>query len=93
MLNFGITAYKDFIFAQSNFLRLVGGPIEFFRLIIIYYIFKYSFSIKNNFARFPSARKQKCRGLPPRDGALDDPPRLRGGCRGNNGPFLSGNEY
>ena len=40
------TNYDDLIFARNDFLRLVGAPNESLRLIIIYYIFKYSVSSK-----------------------------------------------
>ena len=36
------TSYKDLVFAQNDFLRLVGAPNESLILIIIYYMFKYS---------------------------------------------------
>ena len=47
-LDFDKTSYKEFDLAQSNFLRLVGAPNESFRLIIIYYMFKYPIGIKTN---------------------------------------------
>ena len=46
MLDFGKTTYNDFVLAQIEFLRNIGAPNEFLRLIIIYYVFKYSFGIK-----------------------------------------------
>ena len=45
-LYFGKTSYKDLLFAQNDFLRLVGAPNESLILIIMYYLFKYSFGIK-----------------------------------------------
>ena len=49
MLYFGKTSYKGFVFAQSNILRLVKAPNDSFKLIIIYFKFKYSFGIKITF--------------------------------------------
>ena len=40
------TSEKDLVFAQGEFLRLVGCPNESLRLIIIYYTFKYKFIIE-----------------------------------------------
>ena len=48
---------------ESDFIRLVGVPNESLRLIMIYYMFKYSFSIKKNFARFTSEPKKPFKGL------------------------------
>ena len=45
-LDVGKTCNNDFVSARSAFLRLVGAPNEFQRLIIIHYMFKYSFRIK-----------------------------------------------
>ena len=49
MLDFGKTSYEDLVFVRSDFIRLVGAPNESLRLIIIYYMFKYSFRIKTSF--------------------------------------------
>ena len=46
MLDFGKTTYKDLVFARGAFLRFIGAPNESLRLIIIYYLFKYSFRVK-----------------------------------------------
>ena len=46
MLDFNKTSYNDFVLAQSEFLRHIGAPNESLRLIIIYYMSKYSFGIK-----------------------------------------------
>ena len=43
---------------QNGFLTLVGAPNEFLRLIIIHFMFKYSFRIKNIVARYTSAPKK-----------------------------------
>ena len=59
MLYFGKTSYKDFLFAQREILRIVVAPNEAFRLIIIHYMFKYSFVIKTSFLK--SLRNQKRR--------------------------------
>ena len=45
-LYFGKTSYKELVFAQNDFLRLFGAPNESVILLIIYYMFKYSFGIK-----------------------------------------------
>ena len=45
-LDFGKTSYKDLVFARGEFLRLVGAPNESLRLIIIYYMLKYTFRIR-----------------------------------------------
>ena len=46
---FGKTSYNDLVFARNEFLRLSGAPNESLILIIIYYMFKYSFGIKTTF--------------------------------------------
>ena len=43
---FSRTSYKDFVLARSEFLRHIGAPNESLRLIIMYYLSKYSFGIK-----------------------------------------------
>ena len=43
---FGKTSNKDIVLAQNDFLRLFGAPNESVILLIIYYMFKYSFGIK-----------------------------------------------
>ena len=53
------TSYKDLDFARSELIRLVGAPNESLRLIIIYYMFKYSFRIKTSLLE--SIRIQKTR--------------------------------
>ena len=40
------TSYKDLVFARGEFLRLVGAQNESLRVIIIYYMLKYTFGIK-----------------------------------------------
>ena len=50
MLYFGKTSYKDLVFVQNDFLRLVGAPKESLILIIIYYIQIFTWD-RNNFAR------------------------------------------
>ena len=49
MLDFGKTSSTDFVLARNEFLRLVGSPNESLILLIIYYMFKYSFGIKTTF--------------------------------------------
>ena len=57
MLYFGKTSYKDLVIARNEFFRLVGAPNEFLILIIIYYMFKYSFRIQTTLLE--SLRRQK----------------------------------
>ena len=45
-LDLGKTSYKYSVFAQSEFLRLVGVLNESGKVFISYYMFKYSFRIK-----------------------------------------------
>ena len=49
--------YKHLIIAGSEFLKLVGPPNESLRLIIIYYIFKYTFVIKKMFLESLQSQK------------------------------------
>ena len=51
------TSYKDLVFSQNEFLRLVGDPNESLILIIIYYMFKYSVGFKTTLLE--SLRSQK----------------------------------
>ena len=44
-LYFGKTSYKNLVIARNEFFRIVGAPNESLILIIIYYMFKYSFGI------------------------------------------------
>ena len=55
------TSYKDLVFARGEFLSIVGAQNEFVRLIIIYYIKLHIWDL-NNFARFTSEPKNKCKG-------------------------------
>ena len=43
---FNKTSYKDLVFARVEFLRIFGAPNVSLTLIIIYYMFKYTFRIK-----------------------------------------------
>ena len=45
-LDFGNTTYNDFVLARSEYLRNIGAPNESLRLIILYYMFKYTFGTK-----------------------------------------------
>ena len=54
--------YKHLIIAGSEFLKLVGPPNESLRLIIIYYIFKYTFVIKKNVSRVTLEPKKPFKG-------------------------------
>ena len=56
-LDLGKTSYKDLVFARSEFLKLVVDPNESLRLILIYYMFKYSVEIKKTLLE--SLRSQK----------------------------------
>ena len=44
-LYIGKRSYKDLVIARNEFFKLVGAPNESLILIIIYFIFKYSFGI------------------------------------------------
>ena len=61
-LYFGKTSYNDLVFARNEFLRIVGPPNESLILIVIYYMFKYSFGEINNFARVTSEPKRPVKG-------------------------------
>ena len=58
MLDLVKTHCKHLDLARSEFLRFVKAPNESLRLIIIYYMFKYTFGGKNNFPRVPSEQKK-----------------------------------
>ena len=45
-IDFVKTSYNDFVLARSEFLWLLGATNEPIGLIIVYYMFKYSFRIK-----------------------------------------------
>ena len=46
MVNLGKTSYRLLGLVRSEFLKLVGAPTESLRLIILNYMFKYTFGIK-----------------------------------------------
>ena len=46
MLDLGKTTYKHLVFPWNDFLRLGGAQNESLRLILIYYMFEYTFGIK-----------------------------------------------
>ena len=46
MLDFGKTTCNDIVLVLTEFLRHIGAPNESLRLIIIYYMFKYTFGTK-----------------------------------------------
>ena len=50
-LDLAKTGYKHLYLARSEFLSFVAAPNESQKLIILYYMFKYTFGIKKNFAR------------------------------------------
>ena len=56
-LYFGKTGYMDLVFARNEFFRLVGAPNESLRVIIIYYMLKYSFGIQTTLLK--SLRREK----------------------------------
>ena len=45
-LDLGKASFKDLVFARGEFLRLVGAQNESLRVILIYYMLKYTFGIK-----------------------------------------------
>ena len=49
------------MFARNEFFRHVGAPNESLMLIIIYYMFKYSFDIQTTLLE--SVRRQKKKGI------------------------------
>ena len=51
------TSYKDLVFEENDFLRLVGDPNESLILLVIYYMFKYSVGL--NTTLLESLRSQK----------------------------------
>ena len=51
------TSYKDLVFARDEFLRFFGASNESLRLIIMYYLFKYTSGSK--IALLDSHRSQK----------------------------------
>ena len=57
MLDFGKTSYTDFVLARNEFLRPVGAPTESQGIIMIYYMYGYTFGIKTTFLE--SLRSQK----------------------------------
>ena len=57
MLDFGKTSYTDFVLARNEFLRPVGAPTESLGIIIIYYMFGFTFGIK--ITLLESLRSQK----------------------------------
>ena len=57
-LDLGKTSYKDLVFVRVEFLRLIGAQNKSLRFIIIYYMLKYTFGIKKNFARVTSEQKK-----------------------------------
>ena len=46
---FGQTSYKNIVFARCEILSVVGAQNEFLRIILMYYMFKYSFGITTTF--------------------------------------------
>ena len=58
-LYIGKTSYKNLEFARSEFSRLVGPPNEYIRLMLRYYVVKYSFGIKTTLVE--SLRSQESR--------------------------------
>ena len=56
-LDDGKTSYKHLVFARGEFLRFFGAPNESLRLIIMYYLFKYTFWSKTTL--LDSHRSQK----------------------------------
>ena len=48
MFEFDKTIYTDFAFGRNELLILAEAPTESLSIIIIYYMFKYTFGIKTN---------------------------------------------
>ena len=46
MLNFGKTSFNDFVLERGEYFRVFGAPNESLGLIIIYYMFNYTFGNK-----------------------------------------------
>ena len=55
---FGKTSYKDFVFAQNEFLKLFGDLNQSLILIIIYYMFKYSVGMKTTLLESTSEQRK-----------------------------------
>ena len=62
MFDLGISSYKDLVFAQSDFISLVGALNESIRLITIYYMFKNSFRIKTRLLESLWSQKKPFKG-------------------------------
>ena len=57
MLDFGKISYNEFVLAESEFLRVDEAPNKFLILVILYYMFKYTFGIPTTL--LDSLRSQK----------------------------------
>ena len=57
------TDYKHLVIARSEFLKLVGAPNESLRLIIIYYMFKFTFFIKTTLLEYLRRQKRPLKAL------------------------------
>ena len=53
----------DLVFARGEFFRAVGDQNESLRIILMYYMLKYSFRIKTSFARVTSEPKKPVKKL------------------------------
>ena len=62
MLDFGKTSNTDFLFAQNEFLSLVGAPTESVNLIIIDCTFEYTFGIKTTLLESLRSQKKPFKG-------------------------------
>ena len=62
MIDFGKTIYNEFVLAQREFLRLVQAPNKFLILIIIYYMFKYTFGFKTTLLELHRSQKMPFKG-------------------------------
>ena len=58
----GKTSYKDLIFARGEFFRLVRAQNESLRVIIIYYMFKYTFGIITTLLESLRSQKDPSKG-------------------------------
>ena len=58
MLDLGKTSYEELVFPRGEFLSLFGAQNECLRLIIINYMFKYTFGIKTTLLESLRSKKK-----------------------------------
>ena len=54
------TNYTHLVIARSEFLKQVGAPNETLRVVVIYFMFKYTFMIKATLLESLRSKKKKC---------------------------------